>query len=71
MIIMLRIMSGFQGVLIKDGICEVILHPLERMLFSYQRSYFTTLVSVFHDLMESRRDDVVGMDPRSPKQQVV
>ena len=36
----------------KEGVCEIVLYPLEWMPFGNQHSDFPTFVDVFHDLME-------------------
>ena len=41
------------------------------MLFSYQRFYLTTLISVFYDLVEGGRDEEICVDPWSSQQQVI
>ena len=41
------------------------------MLLGDQRSDFSIFVNILHDLMESRGDDEVAMNPWSSQQQVI
>jgi len=47
----------------QEGVCEVVFYPLERMPFGEKRSDFSISVNILHDLMESRGDDRVAMNP--------
>ena len=41
------------------------------MPFGDQRSNFSISVKILHDLMESRGDDGIAMNPRSSRQQII
>jgi len=41
-----------QRILVQEGVCEVVLYPLERMPFGDQRSDFSIPVNILHDLMD-------------------
>jgi len=58
-------------ILVEEEISKIILYPLGWILFSDQCSYFTIFIGVFHDLMKSRWDDGVAMNPWSSQQQIV
>ena len=56
---------------LNEEVYEIILYPLERMSLGNQRSDFFIFVNILHDLMESRGDDGVMMNPWLSEQQIV
>jgi len=53
------------GLLIQESVSEVIFYPFERLLLSKDSSHSRVIFNIFEALVQSGRNDPVGVDPWS------
>jgi len=63
-----RFFCYFVSFLIEESISKVVFNSLEWLLFSKHHSYRYIILHVLEALVQSRRNDPVSVNPRSPKQ---